>query len=210
MEDDVLCDDSLYVPNPSTIRVKIYLPNIHPLWIVLKRNATVQEAIELTIRKSNALAKRFQRQYGQRKEEFERKHATEKVQEVNTPSSPPPEDLSLLPENPTPSDSPSDSHSNSTTSGNSENRHDSLDGLSEFLETSALEERSARTRAGRLGMESKTTGSIRVDDIVGWKALTLLTDCMAYELRMELGDGECDMDFPGKWCSMMMNDDELI
>lgn len=200
MEDDVLCDDSLYVPNPSTIRVKIYLPNIHPLWIVLKRNATVQEAIELTIRKSNALAKRFQRQYDQRKEEFERKHATEKIQEVNTPSSPPPEDLSLLPNNSTPSDSDfnSDFNSNSTTSGNSENRHDSLDGLNEFLETSALEERSVRTRAGRLGMESETIGSIRVDDIVGWKALTLLTDCMAYELRMELENGECDMDFPGK------------
>lgn len=28
--------------------------------------------------------------------------------------------------------------------------------------------------------------------------MTLLTDGMAYELRMEIADGECDMDFPGE------------
>ena len=27
--------------------------------------------------------------------------------------------------------------------------------------------------------------------------MTLLSDGMAYELRMEIADGECDMDFPG-------------
>ena len=46
-EDEFLCDDSNYVPNSSTFRVKVYLPNSHPLLIVLKKDATVQDAIEM-------------------------------------------------------------------------------------------------------------------------------------------------------------------
>lgn len=58
-EDDKLCDDEDYVPNSSTIRVKVFLPNGYPLSIILKSDATVQDAIEKTIRKSNALQHRF-------------------------------------------------------------------------------------------------------------------------------------------------------
>ena len=191
MEDDVLCDDSLCVQSESTRRVRVYLPNRHPLWIVLKKNATVQDAIELTIRKSNALAKRFQCQYEQRKEEQERKLLAEKSKNGNS-SSPPPET------SPPPYDSSLSSDSLPERTG-SEGRNNSLDGLTEFLENSDLEVNSRR-RGGHSYPTATADGSVevRVDDLIGWKALTLLTDCMAYELRMEIGDGECDLDFPGR------------
>ena len=67
-EDDKLCDDEEYVPNSSTIRVKVFLPNGYPLSIILKSDATVQDAIEKTIRKSNALQQRFQRKVKELKE----------------------------------------------------------------------------------------------------------------------------------------------
>ena len=188
MEDDVLCDDSLYVPSQSTLRVRVYLPNRHPLWIVSKRDATVQDVIELTIRKSNALAKRFQRLYEQRKEEQERKRQADKSpNDISSPpseTSPPPQDPSLS------TDSPPERVG-------MEGRNNSLDGLTEFLANSELESNSRR-RGGPSFAGGDDNAEVRVDDLMGWKALTLLTDCMAYELRMEIGDGECDLDFPGK------------
>ena len=47
-------DDGSYVPDGNTLRVKVYLPNKHPIWLILKRDATVQDTIEKTIRKANA------------------------------------------------------------------------------------------------------------------------------------------------------------
>ena len=78
-----------------------------------------------------------------------------------------------------------------------EGRNNSLDGLTEFLANSELES-SSRRRGGHSFSGGDETAEVRVDDLIGWKALTLLTDCMAYELRIEIGDGECDLDFPGK------------
>ena len=190
MEDDVLCDDSLYVPSQSTIRVRVYLPNRHPLWIVSKRDATVQDVIELTIRKSNALAKRFQRLYEQRKEEQERKRQADKS--PNGISSPPSETSP-----PPPPQDPSLSTDSLPERTGTEGRNNSLDGLTEFLANSEFES-SSRRRGGHSFSGGDSNAEVRVDDLLGWKALTLLTDCMAYELRIEIGDGECDLDFPGK------------
>lgn len=176
-EDEILCDDSNYVPNSSTFRVKVYLPNGHPLLIVLKKDATVQDAIEKTIRKSNALTSLFQKKCKELKEEADRaaaeKDMTEKKEVAATS---PPLDLSEF----------------TDTQKDGSPRHDSLDGLTEFLESTNMESSHRRVRNSE-----EVSRSIRFDQIIGAKAMTLLNDTMAYELRMEIADGECDMDFPG-------------
>ena len=172
-EDEFLCDDSNYVPNSLTFRIKVYLPNGYPLLIVLKKDATVQDAIEKTIRKSNALTSLFQKKCKELKEEAE-KAAAEKneVDQEVLATSPPLE----IPE----FDSAQEDGSQ---------HHDSLDGLTDFLESSR--------RRGQSNEDIVT--AMRLDHIIGSKAMTLLTDSMAYELRMEIADGECDMDFPGSF-----------
>ena len=146
-EDDKLCDDGDYVPSSSTIRVKVFLPNGCPLFVVLKSDATVQDAIEKTIRKSNALVLRFQRRVKELKEVRQRQLA-EKL-------------------------------SRSPTEG-------------EAKSPSELPDAPRR----RLGSES--VASRLSEEFAGARAMTLQTDGMAYELRMEIADGECDMDFPGR------------
>ena len=147
-EDDKLCDDADFVPNASTIRVKVFLPNGFPLFVILKSDATVQDAIEKTIRKSNALLLRFQRKMKELKEARQRQLA---------------EKLSRSP-----------------------------------VETDAKSPSDAPEPSRRpLGSESFAT--LRSEEFAGSRAMALLSDGMAYELRMEIADGECDMDFPGKF-----------
>ena len=67
-DDEILYDADKYVPNDTTIRIKVYLPNKKPLFVIVKKDATVQDTIEMTIRKSNALAAAFQKTYQERKE----------------------------------------------------------------------------------------------------------------------------------------------
>lgn len=145
-EDDKLCDDAEYVPNSSTIRINVFLPNGFPLSIILKSDATVQDAIEKTIRKSNALLLRFQRKVKELKEARQRQLAEKLAR------SPVEADAK------SPSDAPEPSRR-------------------------------------RLGSES--FASLRSEELAGSRAMALLNDGMAYELRMEIADGECDMDFPG-------------
>ena len=145
-EDDKLCDDEEYVPNSSTIRVKVFLPNGYPLSIILKSDATVQDAIEKTIRKSNALQQRFQRRVKELKGARARQLA---------------EKLSRSP----------------------------MEGDAKSPSESAESDRR------RLGSES--FASRHSEELPGSRAMTLLSDGMAYELRTEIADGECDMDFPG-------------
>ena len=176
-EDEFLCDDSNYVPNSSTFRIKVYLPNSYPLLIVLKKDATVQDAIEKTIRKSNALTSLFQKKCKELKEEAEKATAEKNKTEQEVMATSPPLDMPEF-------------HS---TQGDGPQHHDSLDGLTDFLESSNME---SSRRRGPPNEEIVT--SMCLDHIIGSKAMTLLTDSMAYELRMEIADGECDMDFPGR------------
>ena len=176
-EDEFLCDDSNYVPNSSTFRVKVYLPNSHPLLIVLKKDATVQDAIEKTIRKSNALTSLFQTKCKELKEEAEKAAAEKNETEQEVLATSPPLDMSEF----------------DSTKGDGPQHHDSLDGLTDFLESSNME-----TSRRRSLLNEEIVASKRFDNIIGSKAMTLLTDGMAYELRMEIADGECDMDFPGE------------
>ena len=162
-EEDSLILDDTYVPNNVTVRVKVFLPNKHPVYVIMKRDATVQETIEKTIRKSNALSALFQKKYQEKKEELLETKKTDVVE--NKP-------LSISP--------PLD--------GDSPVRSD-IDGFSEFLDSNSSQE-------GENEDESLFS-SIRVDLIPGYGAMTLITDSMAYELRMEMEDGEYDMDFPG-------------
>ena len=69
-----------------------------------------------------------------------------------------------------------------------------MEGLNEFLDAERFESR----YGDRGSRKEECVPTIRVDDIKGVEAMTLLTDSMAYELRMAVGDGECDMDFPGR------------
>ena len=62
-DDEILYDADRFVPNGTTIRIKVYLPNKKPLFVVVKKDATVQDTIEMTIRKSNALAAAFRKEY---------------------------------------------------------------------------------------------------------------------------------------------------
>ena len=66
-DDEILYDADRFVPNGTTIRIKVYLPNKKPLFVVVKKDATVQDTIEMTIRKSNALAAAFRKEYTKRK-----------------------------------------------------------------------------------------------------------------------------------------------
>ena len=153
-EDDKLCDDADYVPSNSTIRVKVFLPNGFPLFVVLKSDATVQDAIEKTIRKSNALLLRFQRKMKELKEARQRQLA---------------EKLSRSP-----------------------------------VETDAKSPSDAPEPSRRpLGSESFAT--LRSEEFAGSRAMALLSDGMAYELRMEIADGECDMDVPGTLLFFLRN-----
>ena len=176
-EDEFLCGDSNYVPNSSTFRVKVYLPNSHPLLIVLKKDATVQDAIEKTIRISNALTSLFQKKCKELKEEAEKAAAEKNETEQEVLATSPPLDMSEF----------------DSTKGDGPQHHDSLDGLTDFLESSNME-----TSRRRSLLNEEIVASKRFDNIIGSKAMTLLTDGMAYELRMEIADGECDMDFPGE------------
>lgn len=165
-EDDILTDELRFIPNNITIRVKIFLPNKYPLYIILRQDATVQDAIEKTIRKSNALCAAFQKRYDQLKKEEEEK----RIKEIDNPETEmPPIDES----------SP---------------RHDSIDGLSEFLTGENL----CPSRREEHQVEEDVVNGVKVKDILGANCMTLIDDTMAYELRMEICDGECDMDFPGK------------
>lgn len=162
-EDDILTDDQRYVPNNITIRVKVFLPNKHPIFLILRQDATVQDAIEKTIRKSNALTAAFQKRYQELKKEEEANSPEPSESAVEEP-----DDESL--------------------------RHDSIDGLSEFLEHENL--RPSRRRDQQME-EAEVVNGVKVDELVGAHCITLLEDSMAYELRLEISDGECDMDFPG-------------
>ena len=48
-DDEILYDADKYVPNDTTIRIKVYLPNKKPLFVIVKKDATVQDTIEMTI-----------------------------------------------------------------------------------------------------------------------------------------------------------------
>ena len=77
-------------------------------------------------------------------------------------------------------------------------RHNSIDSFSEFLDGSIMFSSSRRSEPARVvEEEQEIINGVRVSDLVGAHCLTLLDDPFAYELRMESGDGECEMDFPG-------------
>ena len=182
-DDEILYDADRFVPNGTTIRIKVYLPNKKPLFVVVKKDATVQDTIEMTIRKSNALAAAFQREYAKRKTAAEKTLQQEKEQEVSADAhSPPLECAPLYPSLDPSVDRPLDRPLSP--------RHNSLYGLKDLLNGEPF---ASEFEAG--GTKGKV--SVRVDDIKGVDAMPLLTDSMAYELRMAVGDGECDMDFPG-------------
>lgn len=181
-DDEILYDADKYVPNDTTIRIKVYLQNKKPLFVIVKKDATVQDTIEMTIRKSNALAAAFQKTYQERKEAAEKSlHEKEKVKSPEA-HSPPLEDVPLSPPH------------NGIHDGIHDGISDGMEGLNEFLDAERFESR----YGDRGSRKEECVPTIRVDDIKGVEAMTLLTDSMAYELRMAVGDGECDMDFPGR------------
>ena len=186
-DDEILYDADRFVPNGTTIRIKVYLPNKKPLFVVVKKDATVQDTIEMTIRKSNALAAAFQKEYAKRKAAAEKTLQQEKEQEMSADAHSPP--LECAPLDPS-LDSPLDRSLDRPLDRPPSPRHDSLDGLKDLLNGEPF---ASEFEAG--GAKSKV--SVRVDDIKGVDAMPLLQDSMAYELRMAVGDGECDMDFPG-------------
>ena len=166
-ENDLLTEDQRFVPNNNTIRVKIFLPNKYPIYVILRQNATVQDAIEKAIRKSNAFYSAFQKKYNELKEE-EKKKAIETIDTTEE----------VLPD-----------------IEDDDIRHDSIDGLTEFLDQEDLRP-SRRRRENQLN-EGEIVNGVRVEEIVGAHCMTLLEDSMAYELRFESENGDCDLDFPG-------------
>ena len=171
-DDEILYDADRFVPNDTTIRIKVYLPNKKPLFVVVKKDATVQDTIEMTIRKSNALAAAFQKEYEKRKAIAEKALQQEKEKDVPTEIHSPPMDFTSL-------DHPSPQHQNS------------LDSIQDLLHGEPFPSEYESEEHGESGV------SVRVNDIKGVDAMQLIPDSMAYELRMAVDDGECDMDFPG-------------
>lgn len=158
-------DDGSYVPDGNTLRVKVYLPNKHPIWLILKRDATVQDTIEKTIRKANALSGLFQKRLQELKDERSAKPNPEIPAEPRSPTgfaTSPPLDESP-PEN-------------------------GMDGFSEFLDPSG----------GAEVEEESVVSESEMRAIPGYDVMPLIADNMAYELRIEMENGECDLDFPGR------------
>lgn len=158
-------DESSYVPNGNTVRVKVYLPNKHPIWVILKRDATVQDTIEKTIRKANALSGLYQKKLQELKDQRSTKEeAKEPKVELNSSGfalSPP------LDESPP---------------------ENGISGFSEFLDPTSTPE----------AEEESVVSESEMRAIPGYDVMPLIADSMAYELRIEMENGECDLDFPGR------------
>ena len=143
----------------------MYLPNKHPIWVILKRDATVQYTIEKTIRKANALAGLFQKRLQELKDERSAQSDPENPADSHSPTG--------FAKSPPLDDSPPES---------------GIDGFSEFLDPAGAVE----------AEEESVVSESEMRAIPGYDVMPLIADSMAYELRIEMENGECDLDFPGR------------
>lgn len=183
-------DESPYVPDGNTLRVKVYLPNKHPIWVILKRDATVQDTIEKTIRKANALSSLFQKRLQELKDarSASAKAQTDSKTESQTDSTA----ISAPSEK---SEKPGDALEQTgfaTSPPLSDGPPESgMDGFSEFLDPMGSRESEEESVSESVVSESEMRA------IPGYDVMSLIADSMAYELRIEMENGECDLDFPG-------------
>ena len=63
-----------------------------------------------------------------------------------------------------------------------------IDGFSEFLDPAGAVE----------AEEESVVSESEMRAIPGYDVMPLIADSMAYELRIEMENGECDLDFPGR------------